>query len=143
MAIRVALPDMISNSYFPAIAAVELGFWDAELSLVFPVTRTMEMLRDGELDFAVGAAHATLHAFPEWRGARLLCALAQRMYWFLVLRADLKAQRGDIAAVKGLRIGAAPGPDAGLRRMLQEAGIDPEGDVQIGPITGSDAGCAA
>jgi ABC-type nitrate/sulfonate/bicarbonate transport system substrate-binding protein len=44
--------------------------------------------------------------------------------------------------VKGLRIGAAPGVDFGLRRLLAEAGIDPEQDrVQIGPVPGvSEAG---
>lgn len=142
---RIAVPDLISNSYFPAIAAVELGFFkseglDAQLELLFPVPKTMEALRDGTLDFVAGAAHATLHAFPDWKGATLLCALAQRMYWFLVLRSDLQAKRGDIQAVKGLRIGAAPGPDAGLRRLLVEAGLDMERDgVQIGPITAASA----
>jgi len=137
---RIAVPDLVSNSYFPAIAAVELGCFEsegleAELELLFPVTRMMEALRDGTLDFVAGAAHATLAAFPDWKGARLLVALAQRMYWLLVLRSDLGARRGDLQAVKGLRIGAAPGPDAGLRRLLVEAGLDPERDrVQIGPI---------
>src|SRR5437016_3140076 len=116
--VRIALPDMISNSYFPAIAAVDLGFFEAEgldatIELLFPVPKTMEGLRDGALDYVAGAAHATLSAFPEWRGARLLAALAQRMYWLLVLRADLHARSGDLSAVKGLRIGAAPGPDLG------------------------------
>jgi NitT/TauT family transport system substrate-binding protein len=140
---RIAVPDLISNSYFPAIAAVELGFFkaeglDAELQLLFPVPKTMETLRDGGLDFVAGAAHATLSAFPEWHGAKLLCALAQRMYWLLILRSDLGARRGQIEAVKGLRIGAAPGPDAGLRRLLAEAGIDAERDnVQVGPIPGT------
>lgn len=140
---RIAVPDLISNSYFPAVAAVELGCFkdeglDAELELLFPVTRTMEALRDGRLDFVAGAAHATLAAFPAWRGAKLLAALAQRMYWLLVLRADLGAQRGDLQAVKGLRLGAAPGPDAGLLRLLREAGIDLERDrVQVGPIPGT------
>ena len=137
---RLAVPDLISNSYFPAIAAVELGFFkqegiEAELELVFPVTETMRALREGRLDFVAGAAHATLAAFPAWRGARLLAALAQRMYWFLVLRADLGARRGQLEAVKGLRIGAAPGPDDGFRQLLVEAGIDAERDgVQVGPI---------
>jgi NitT/TauT family transport system substrate-binding protein len=137
---RIAVPDLISNSYFPAIAAVELGFFrseglQAELQLLFPVPKTMEALRDGQLDFVAGAAHATLAAFPQWRGAKLLAALAQRMYWLLVLRSDIGARRGDIQAVKGLRIGAAPGPDDGLRRLLAEVGIDLEKDqVQIGPI---------
>ena len=39
--------------------------------------------------------------------------------------------------VKGLRIGAAPGPVDGLKRMLVEAGIDPERDVKIGPVPGT------
>jgi ABC-type nitrate/sulfonate/bicarbonate transport system substrate-binding protein len=137
---RLAVPDLVSNSYFPAVAAVELGCFQAEgldatIKLLFPVPRTMEALRDGALDFVAGAAHATLAAFPDWRGARLLVALAQRMYWLLVLHADLGAQRGDLDAVKGLRIGAAPGPDAGLRRLLIAAGIDMVRDgVQIGPV---------
>jgi NitT/TauT family transport system substrate-binding protein len=141
--VRIAVPDLISNSYFPAIAAVELGFFkaeglDAQLELMFPVTRTMAALRDGQLDFVAGAAHATLSAFPDWRGAKLLCALAQRMYWFLVVRADLHPRRGDVSVVRGLRIGAAPGPDVGLVRLLAEAGIDPQRDgVQVGPVPGT------
>ncbi len=139
---RIGVPDLVSNSYFPAIAAVDLGAFraegiDAEIELVFPVTRAMEMLRDGELDYVAGSAHAVLTAFPRWEGASLLAALAQHMYWFLVLRTDLGAQRGDIEAVKGLRIGAAPGPRDGLEEMLREAGIDPERDaVQVGPVPG-------
>src|SRR2546430_9413621 len=59
------------------------------------------------------------------------------MYWFLVLRKDLDPRRGDLTAVKGLRIGAAPGPVDGLKRMLQRAGIDPARDVTIGPVPGA------
>src|SRR5579859_4900099 len=136
---------MISPSYFPVIAAVELGFiekegLDAKLELLYPVTRTYEELRDGRLDFVGGAAHAPLYAFPDWAGCRLLCALAQNMYWFLVVRSDVVAKagakRGDLSVLKGLRIGAAPGPVDGLKRMLKEAGMDPERDVRIGPVPG-------
>ena len=140
---RIAVPDLISNSYFPAVAAVELGFFkaeglDAELELIFPVPKTMEVLRDGKLDFVAGAAHATLQAFPNWKGAKLLAALAQNTYWMLVLRADLDAKMGDLDAVKGLRIGAAPGPDSTIRQLLVEAGIDLEKDnVDVGPVPGS------
>ncbi|OGA23660.1 MAG: nitrate ABC transporter substrate-binding protein, partial [Betaproteobacteria bacterium RIFCSPLOWO2_02_FULL_67_26] len=140
--LRVAVPDLVSPSYFPAIAAVELGFFereglDATIELLFPVTRTYEELRDGRLDFVAGAAHAPLYAFRNWEGCKLLAALAQHMYWFLILRKDLGAKRGDLAAVKGLRIGAAPGPVDGLKRMLVESGIDPERDVSIGPVPGT------
>lgn len=141
---RIAVPDLISNSYFPVIAAVELGFFKAEgldaekVELFFPVPKLMEALRDGTIDFVAGSAHATLTAFPDWEGAKLLAALAQRMYWLLVLRSDLKAKRGDISAVKGLHIGAAPGVDFGLKRLLAEAGVDIERDrVQIGSIPGA------
>ena len=140
---RVAVADVISNSYFPAIAAVELGFfkeqgYEAKIENLFPVTRAMEVLRDGGVDFVAGSAHATLAAFPDWKGGKLLVALAQRMYWFLVVRSDLKAKRGEIGVVKGLRIGAAPGPDVGLKQLLKVAGIDPEREkVQIGPIPGA------
>jgi len=142
MPVRVAIPDMVSPSYFPAIAAVELGFFakeglDATVELIFPVTRTYEELREGRIAFVGGAAHAALYAFPGWHGCRLLCALSQNMYWFLVVRSDLRAARGDLRALKGLRIGAAPGPVDGLRRMLVESGVDPDREVRIGPVAGA------
>jgi ABC-type nitrate/sulfonate/bicarbonate transport system substrate-binding protein len=60
------------------------------------------------------------------------------MYWFLVMRADLKARRGEIEAVKGHSIGAAPWVDMGLRRLLIAAGIDLARDgVRIAPVPGS------
>ena len=141
--LHIGVPDLVSNSYFPAVAAVDLGTFraeglDAEIELVFPVTRAMELLRDGELDYVAGSAHAALTAFPRWQGASLLVALAQHMYWFLVLRSDLGARRGEIEAVKGLRLGAALGPRDGLEAMLREAGIDPSRDgVAIGPVPGA------
>ncbi|TMA59318.1 MAG: ABC transporter substrate-binding protein [Deltaproteobacteria bacterium] len=141
--LRIAVPDLVSNSYFPIIAAVELGFFkeegfDASVDLLFPIPKTFEALRDSELDFVVGSAHATLLAFPEWRGAKLLAACGQHTYWFLVIRSDLHPKRGDLSVVKGLRIGAAPGVNLSLQRMLVEAGIDPEeNNVQIIPIPGA------
>jgi NitT/TauT family transport system substrate-binding protein len=145
---KVAIPDLISPSYFPAIAAVELGCFrregiDATLELLYPVTRTYEDLRDGKLDFVGGAAHAALYAFKDWQGGKLLCALAQHMYWFLVVKKSLGARRGDLSAVKGQRIGAAPGPVDGLKRMLVAAGIDPEKDLSIGPVPGFTVGQTA
>ncbi len=134
--LRVAIPDLISPSYFPLVAAVELGFLEAELELLYPVTRTYEDLREGRLDFVGGAAHAALYAFKDWKGGRLLCALAQHMYWFLVLKKDLGAKPGDLSAVRGLRIGAAPGPVDGLKQLLKRAGIDPVSDLRIGPVPG-------
>src|SRR5690348_1297825 len=140
---RLAIPDLISNSYFPALAAAELGFFAAEgldvsAELIFPVDRAYAALRDGEVDFVGGAAHAVPSAFPEWHGARLLGALAQGMYWFLVMRADLGVARGDLAALQGRRIGAAPWVEMGLRALLTEAGLEPRrNDIHIAPVPGA------
>jgi ABC-type nitrate/sulfonate/bicarbonate transport system substrate-binding protein len=140
---KLAVPDLISNSYFPAVAAVELGFFkeeglDVSLELIFPVDEAYRAMRDGRVDFVAGSAHSALAAFPEWQGAKLLCAQAQGMYWFLVMRADLGAARGDIGVVRGRRIGAAPWVEMGLRRLLIEAGIDLARDgVTIAPVPGA------
>ena len=139
----IAVPDLISTSYFPAIAAVKLGLFEEEgldvrLERISPVNRTMEALRDGSIQFVAASAHAVPSAFPEWKGAKLLAALSQNMYWFLVLRKDLQARKGDITAIKGLRIGAAPWVDVGLKKLLADAGIDEQRDgVEIGPVPGA------
>jgi NitT/TauT family transport system substrate-binding protein len=141
--VKLAVPDMISNSYFPAIAAIELGMFkreglDVTLELIYPVDKSYAALRDGTVDFVGGSAHSALSAFPQWNGARLLCAQAQGMYWFLVMHRDLGGKRGDIGIVKGRSIGAAPWVDVGLRRLLSEAGIDLARDnVKIAPVPGA------
>jgi NitT/TauT family transport system substrate-binding protein len=140
---KLAVPDLISNSYFPAAAAVELGFFkqeglDVSLELIFPVDKCYTALRDGTIDFVGGSAHSALAAFPEWRGVTLLCAQAQGMYWFLVMHADLAAKRGDVNVVKGRSIGAAPWVEMGLRRLLIDAGLDLQrDDVRIAPVPGA------
>jgi ABC-type nitrate/sulfonate/bicarbonate transport system substrate-binding protein len=140
---KLAVPDMISNSYFPAIAAIELGFFkkeglDVELELIFPVDKAYAALRSGAVDFVGGSAHSALAVFPQWDGVKLLCAQAQGMYWFLVMHKELEARRGDLEVVKGRNIGAAPWVDMGLRRLLVEAGFDLDRDrVKIAPVPGA------
>ena len=140
---KLAVPDMISNSYFPAEAAIELGFFreeglDVTLEMIFPVDKAYIALRDGAVDFVGGSAHSALAAFPQWDGVKLICAQAQGMYWFLVMHKDFSVQRGDIDAVKGKSIGAAPWVDMGLRRLLIAAGIDLARDgVTIAPVPGA------
>lgn len=140
---KLAVPDLISNSYFPAIAAVELGFFkeeglDVAFELIFPVDKAYAALRDGTVDLVAGSAHSALAAFPNWEGVKLICAQAQGMYWFLVMHKDLGARRGEIEVVKGRSIGAAPWVEMGLRRLLIEAGIDLARDnVKIAPVPGA------
>jgi NitT/TauT family transport system substrate-binding protein len=139
---RIATPDLVTNSYFPALAAEELGLYrdeglDAHVELL-PSLEAVNALRDGRVDFVAGGAHSMLLAFPGWKGAKLVVALSQGTPWLLVLRADLPARRGDVTAVKGLRIGAAPGPDRVLLHLLREVGVDPARDgVAIAPVPGA------
>jgi NitT/TauT family transport system substrate-binding protein len=135
---RIWVPDFDSPSYFVAIAAVELGFFKQEGVDIEFVHNTMEgpeLMREGKLDFIAGPAYAGVRAFPAWKGLKLLCALSQYSYWFLAVRATLDAKRGDLTALKGLRISASPAwPEMALRHMLAQAGIDPERDnIQIVP----------
>ncbi len=140
---KIAVPDLISPSYFPAEAAVTLGFFaneriDAQLELISPIERAYEALRNGDIDIVAGSAHSALSAFPRWKGVKLICAQSQGMYWFLVMRADLHARRGDLSIVKGRRIGAAPWVGLCFRQLLVESGIDPDRDgVTIMPTPGS------
>ena len=95
-------------------------------------------MRDGKIDFVAGPAHAVFRAFPDWEGAKLLAALAQGMYWLLVIRTDLAATPGDVNAVKGRTIGAAPLVDEGLKRLLIDAGLDLDRDgVHIVGVPGA------
>ena len=140
----IAVPDLVTNSYFPALAAEELGLFraeglDAHVDLLSPALGAMTALRDGQVQGVVTGAHTTLTAFPEWKGAKLVVAVAQGTPWLLVLRADLPAKRGDVTAIKGLRIGAAPGPDLALKRLLVESGIDVERDrIQLIRVPGTE-----
>jgi ABC-type nitrate/sulfonate/bicarbonate transport system substrate-binding protein len=56
-----------------------------------------------------------------------------------VVRADLAAKRGDIGALKGLRLTAAEGPDLALRQMLIGAQVDPDRDLDIVELPGARA----
>src|SRR5712672_3649453 len=103
---KLAVPDMISNSYFPSFAAIDLVCFkqeglDVSLELIYPVDKSYAALRDGTVDFVGGSAHSALAAFPQWQGAKLLCAQGQGMYCFLVMHKDVGPKRGDLSVVKG------------------------------------------
>ena len=137
---RLAVPDLVSNSYFPAVAAVEGGYLRAEgiaatCEMRFPPAAAMAALRDGELDLVAASAHAPLAIDPGWRDLCLLGALAQHTYWFLVLRPDLDVDRDRLEALRDVRLGAAPGPDGALRALLADSGIDTDAaGITIEPV---------
>jgi ABC-type nitrate/sulfonate/bicarbonate transport system substrate-binding protein len=139
--VLIAVPDLISNSYFPAVAAVELGCMrdegiDATVQLLFPVDAAYRALAAGDVDLVAGSAHSALAAFPKWRGVKLLAAQAQGMYWFLVMRSDIDAGRNDVSVVRGRRIGAAPWVDLGLEQLISDAGLSLD-EVDIAPVPGA------
>jgi NitT/TauT family transport system substrate-binding protein len=140
---KLVVPDLISNSYFPVIAAADLGFFareglELDVELLFPVSEAYRALEAGTVDFVGGSAHSALAAFPRFEGVKLLAAQAQGMYWFLVMHADIGAHRGQIECVKGRTIGAAPWVEMGLRELLAQSGIELTRDqVKIVPVPGS------
>lgn len=141
---RIAAVDLVSNTCFPALAADELGFYkaeglDARIELV-PMMGATKALRSGRADAMIaGSVHDILTEFPRWEGAKLVVALSQGTPWLLVVRTDLAAKRGDLNAVKGLRLTAAEGPDLALRGMLTAAKIDPDKDLRILELPGANA----
>lgn len=139
---RIAAVDLVSNTCFPLLAADELGLFEAEgldveIALL-PSLLGTQALRDGSVDLmAAGSVYDILTEFPRWQGAKIVVALSQGTPWLLVVRADLAARRGDINAVKGLRITAAEGPDQALKQMLVGAGIIPGRDLEIVELPGA------
>jgi len=135
---RMMVADYDSPSYFVATAAVKLGFFkqegvDVEFVAEYGAKHGPERLRDGSIHFFGGPAFAGTRAFPAWKGIKLVAALAQHSYWFMGLRKNIDIPRGDIKALKGLRVSSSFAfPRTALRHMLIQAGIDVDGgEVRI------------
>jgi len=113
--IQIGCVDFVSNSLFPAIAAEELGFFRAEgVSAHVELMRTpiaFQALRDGHIELLAAPAHAVLRFFPQWGSAKLVVALQQGTPWLAVLRHNLPASRGEVTALKGLRLAVAASPN--------------------------------
>jgi len=141
---RIAAVDLVSNTCFPALAADALGYFkaeglDASIELAAMLGAT-KALRDGSADAMIaGSVHDVLTEFPDWRGVKIVVALSQGTPWLVTVRADLAAKRGDLNALRGLRLSAAEGPDLALKRMLSGAGIDPARDLQIVELPGANS----
>lgn len=142
MRLRIAAVDLVSNTCFPALAADELGYFKAEglaatIELVAMLGAT-KALRDGSADAMIaGSVHDVLTEFPDWRGVKVAVTLSQGTPWLLVVRADLAARRGDLNALRGLRLTAAEGPDLALKQMLLRAGITPGRDLEVVQLPGA------
>jgi NitT/TauT family transport system substrate-binding protein len=139
---RIAAVDLVSNTCFPALAADELGFFkaeglDARIELVSAIGST-KALREGSADAMIaGSVFDVLTEFRDWQGAKVCVALSQGTPWLLTVRVDLDAKRGDVGALRGLRLTAAEGPDLAFRQMLRSGGLDPDRDVEIVELPGA------
>jgi ABC-type nitrate/sulfonate/bicarbonate transport system substrate-binding protein len=140
--LRIAAVDLVSNTCFPALAADELGFFNAEgldarIELVAMLGATKALLEGSADAMIAGSVHDVLTEFPDWRGVKVAVALSRGTPWLLVVRADLTAERGDLNALKGLRLTAAQGPDLALKQMLSRAGMTPGRDLEIVALPGA------
>lgn len=139
---RIAAVDLVSNTCFPALAADELGCFkdeglDARIELV-PMLGATRALREGKADAMIaGSVYDLLTEFKDWKGAKVCVALSQGTPWLLTVRADLAAKRGDLEALRGLRLTAAEGPDLAFKQVLRSGGLDPDRDVEIVELSGS------
>lgn len=126
----MALPDLVSNSYFPAIAAVELGMFkecglDVSLEMVYPAPACYDALRDCQVDLVAGSAHLPLGAFPGGivnSNGRLMSKAKYRIV--ARLRLDYSPVTGLVGRRRGPTHGArtaynvqAAGPTAQLTRV--------------------------
>ena len=142
MQFRIAAVDLVSNTCFPAFAADELGYFKAEgldacIELVAMLGAT-KALRQGSADVMIaGSVFDLLTEFPNWKGAKIAVALSQGTPWLLVVRADLAAKRGDLQALRGLRITAAEGPDLVLKHLLKCGGLEVGRDLEIVELPGA------
>src|SRR2546427_12022089 len=104
---RLTVADAISPSYFVAIAAVQLGFFQQEgvdMEFVFSPPNPSQALKDGAIDFFGGSPYTGLRTFPRWRGGVLLCALSPYNYRVPAPRAVLTPAPGHAPRGKGLRL---------------------------------------
>jgi len=68
---RVTVSDVVSPSYFPLTAAVELGFFKAEgldAEFIFPPVDPGRVLVDDDVDFYGASPYIAFDCLREWRG---------------------------------------------------------------------------
>jgi NitT/TauT family transport system substrate-binding protein len=127
--VRIAVPDLVSSSYFPALAATRMDTCDDGFRLtlqhIFPAKAAAEALRDGAVQFTAGPVHAAAVVFRGWRGAKVLMALSQGTYWMLVVNHASPVRRNQPDDLRDLTVAVAPGPDLALRQLLRDWRIDP------------------
>ena len=143
---KLAVPDLISNSYFPAVAAAELGFFkdeglDVAVELIFPVDNAIRgaARRRGRFRRRLGAFGAGRVPGVGGRQAALRAGAGD----VLVSRHARRSRRAARRRRRGVK-GRASARRRGSRWACAgcsiEAGIDPVRDeVTIAPVPGAAA----
>src|SRR2546425_4956052 len=101
---RLTVADAISPSYFVAIAAVQLGFFQQEgvdMEFVFAPPNPSQALKDGAIDFFGGSPYTGLPTFPGWRGGVPLGDFSHFKLWVPAGPLGPKSSKGDGSAVEG------------------------------------------
>lgn len=142
MQFRIAAVDLVSNTCFPALAADELGYFkaeglDARIELVAMLGATQALRQGGADAMIAGSVFDLLTEFPDWQGAKIAMALSHGTPWLIVVRSNLAAKRGDLNALKGLRLTAAVGPDLVLKQLLRCGGLEAGRDVELVELPGA------
>ncbi|HID91069.1 TPA: ABC transporter substrate-binding protein [Candidatus Bathyarchaeota archaeon] len=101
--------------------------------------KAREALIAGDLDFAsLSTVHVPL-ARIAGRPLKAILAMHSREIFTLLVRADLKDRVKGVADLKGLTVGfSSPGSGSWAFAIyfLQQAGLDPERDVELLPVDG-------
>ena len=122
---RLVVADLDSPSYFVATAAVELGFFreegiDAEVEREYGALNGPERLREGSCISSAVRPTWRRALFPAGR-AQSSCARCRNIpTGFLAVRADLDVKRGDLDALKGLRISSSTACPKSVSYMLKQ-----------------------
>jgi len=137
--------------FLPVYAAEELGYFKAEgINAEFvdfeggaEVTTAMV---GGSIEMGATMVERPMILAEKGFGAKNLVALENKNPLFLLVRDDVKAVKGDVKALKGLKLGMTKpgsGTDLSLRALLKDAGLVPDQDVAIVSLGGPSAQVAA
>src|SRR5574337_745916 len=137
--------------FLPVYAAEELGYFKAEgITAEFvdfeggaEVTTAMV---GGSIEMGATMVERPMILAEKGFGAKNLVALENKNPLFLLVRDDVKAMKGDVKALKGLKLGMTKpgsGTDLSLRALLKDAGLVPDQDVAVVSLGGPSAQVAA
>ncbi len=137
--------------FLPVYAAEELGYFKAEgIKAEFvdfeggaEVTTAMV---GGSIDMGATMIERPMILAEKGFGAKNLVALENKNPLFLICQSGVRAAKGDVKALKGLKLGMTKpgsGTDLSLRALVKHSGLVPDQDVAILSLGGPSSQVAA